>query len=106
LTPSKRRKKSVILSEASHPEAAEGSSETFCMFYTYIITNYINTVLYVGVTNNLKRRVREHQRGSDKNSFSSRYKLYKLIWFEEFNNPLEAIVAEKRIKGWTRVALH
>jgi putative endonuclease len=72
------------------------------MFYTYILTNYKNTVLYVGITNNLERRVTEHQRGSDKNSFSSRYRLYKLVWFEEFTNPTDAIAAEKRIKGWTR----
>jgi len=72
------------------------------MFYTYIITNYQNTVLYVGITNNLERRVREHQLGSHKKSFSARYRLYKLLWFEEFTTPLEAIAAEKQIKGWTR----
>jgi putative endonuclease len=54
------------------------------------------------VTNNLARRVFEHKNGLDKNSFTKRYKLYKLVWFEELSTPEEAISAEKKIKGWTR----
>jgi len=70
--------------------------------YVYIITNHINSVLYIGVTNNLGRRIYEHKTGIINNSFSKRYRLYKLIWFQEFNSPSEAIAAEKKIKGWTR----
>ena len=44
----------------------------------------------------------EHKSGLIKSSFSKRYRLYKLIWFEEFSSPQEAILAEKKIKGWKR----
>jgi putative endonuclease len=54
------------------------------------------------VTNNLARRVFEHKNGLDKNSFTKRYKTYKLVWFQQFYSPEEAISAEKKIKGWTR----
>ncbi|MBU1200662.1 GIY-YIG nuclease family protein [Patescibacteria group bacterium] len=69
----------------------------------YIITNHKNTVLYTGITNNLKRRIWEHKEKIIGNSFSKKYRLYKLIWFEMFNNPQQAIEIEKKIKGWTRV---
>lgn len=69
--------------------------------YTYIMTNYTNTVLYTGVTNDLARRIYEHKH--DKvNAFCRRYKVYKLIWLQEFNLPIEGIGAEKIIKGWKR----
>jgi putative endonuclease len=71
-------------------------------WFVYIITNYKNTVLYIGITNNLKRRIWEHKTGLIKNSFSKKYHLYKLMWFEEFNTPQETIEAEKIIKGWRR----
>ena len=70
-------------------------------WYVYIITNYTNTVLYIGVTNNLVRRINEHRQGIG-SKFAKRYNLYKLIWFEEFASPVEAITAEKRLKGWRR----
>ena len=68
-------------------------------YFVYIMTN---TVLYTGITNDLERRVFEHISGQNASSFSRKYRLYKLIWFEEFNYPKEAIAAEKKIKGWTR----
>ena len=71
-------------------------------WFVYIITNYKNTVLYIGITNNLERRIWEHKTGLIKSSFSNKYHLYKLVWFEEFNTPQEAIEAEKKIKGWKR----
>ena len=69
--------------------------------FTYIMTNYANTVLYTGVTNNLERRVYEHKHDKA-NAFCRRYKIYRLIWFKEFSLPIEAIRAEKTIKGWKR----
>lgn len=69
--------------------------------YTYIMTNYTNTVLYTGVTNDLVRRIYEHKH-SKTNTFTKRYNVYKLVWFQEFCTPLEAIKAEKMIKGWKR----
>jgi putative endonuclease len=54
------------------------------------------------MTNNLLRRVREHKTGIDASSFSKKYRLYKLVWFEVFPTPMEAILVEKKIKGWVR----
>lgn len=71
-------------------------------WYVYIVTNYKNTVFYIGITNNLERRIYEHKNGLFKNSFTKKYKLYKLVWFEEFPTPQQAIEAEKKLKGWTR----
>jgi len=70
-------------------------------WYVYILTNKSHT-LYTGVTNNLDRRVLEHQLKNKKNSFTAKYNINKLIFYEEFSNPKDAIAAEKKIKGWTR----
>ena len=67
----------------------------------YIITNERNTVLYIGVTNDLLRRLREHQLGKPP-GFASRYNCTKLVWCELFRDPMHAIECEKRLKGWTR----
>ncbi|MFH1561637.1 MAG: GIY-YIG nuclease family protein [Patescibacteria group bacterium] len=72
------------------------------VWFVYIVTNYQNSVLYTGISNNIKRRIWEHKTGLVKNSFTKKYRLYKLVWFEEFNNPEEAIRIEKKIKGWKR----
>ena len=71
-------------------------------YFVYIITNYENSVFYTGITNNLERRIWEHKNGFLKNSFSTKYRLYKLVWFEEFNSPEDAISAEKRVKDMRR----
>jgi putative endonuclease len=67
-----------------------------------MITNYKNTVFYTGVTNNLERRIWEHKKGISKNSFTNKYRLYKLVWFQEFSNPQEAIIIEKKVKDFRR----
>lgn len=71
-------------------------------YFVYILTNYKNNVFYVGITNDLERRTFEHKNHLNPDSFTAKYKLYKLVWFEEFNNPDEAIIVEKKIKGWKR----
>lgn len=71
-------------------------------YYVYIITNINNTVLYVGVTNDLRRRVCEHKEGTSKNSFSKRYKLCKLVYYEGTNDVRSAIAREKQLKNWER----
>ena len=63
-------------------------------YYVYILTNRTNNVLYIGVTNNLERRVFEHKFGLIE-GFSKRYKLTKLIYFEESLSVVDAIVREK-----------
>lgn len=70
--------------------------------FVYILTNYTNTVLYIGVTNDLERRIYEHKHGIDETSFTKKYHIHKLLWFEEFANPQDAIIVEKKIKGWKR----
>lgn len=72
------------------------------IWYVYIITNYTNTVFYTGITNDLIRRIWEHRNGFIKNSFTSKYRLYKLVWYEEFTDPYEAILMEKKIKDYRR----
>lgn len=69
-------------------------------YYVYLITNDWNTVLYIGVTNNLERRVHEHS--NSQGSFTSRYKLNKLVYFEETNDIKAAIEREKQLKSWSR----
>ncbi|KAB1067652.1 GIY-YIG nuclease family protein [Tamlana haliotis] len=70
--------------------------------YVYIITNRNNTTLYVGVTNNLSRRIQEHKEKHDKKSFSARYNLNKLVYFETFQMIGDAIGREKQLKAGNR----
>ena len=57
---------------------------------------------YVGVTNNLERRLSEHNSGADLKSYTYKKRPVVLKFWEEFSDPIEAIEAEKRIKGWSR----
>jgi putative endonuclease len=66
------------------------------------MSNYLNTVLYIGITNNLSRRAFEHKSKFLKNSFTSTYNVSKLVYFEEYNEPTEAIKREKQIKSGSR----
>lgn len=70
-------------------------------YFTYILTNKHNRVLYIGVTNNLKRRAYEHKKHYKK-GFTQRYNVDKLVYYEQFNNPLEAIKREKSLKNLLR----
>ena len=72
------------------------------MYYVYIITNKNNTTIYVGVTNNLYRRINEHKEKLN-NSFSAKYNLNKLVYFELFETPSMAINREKQIKKYSRM---
>ena len=69
-------------------------------YYVYILTNRTQT-LYVGVTNDLDRRVIEHKHKLTP-GFTSRYNIHSLVWFQDFDDVMQAIEAEKRIKGWRR----
>ncbi len=70
-------------------------------YCVYIMTNKYNTVLYTGVTNNLQRRVLEHQTGKG-SKFTSSYKIKKLVFFEITNDVKAAIDREKQIKAGSR----
>lgn len=71
------------------------------MYYVYLLTNQTHRVLYVGITNNLQRRLFEHRQGLI-DGFTKKYKVYKLIYFETTTDVRVAIAREKQIKGWTR----
>jgi len=72
-------------------------------YFVYITTNPDKTVLYTGVTNDLKRRLFEHQENKGKNNtFAGKFYCYKLIYFEYFENIEHAIDREKQIKNWIR----
>lgn len=66
------------------------------------MTNRFNTVVYTGVTNNLQKRVKEHKERKQKNSFTSRYKINKLVYYESFKYINNAIAREKQIKAGSR----
>lgn len=72
------------------------------MFYVYILTNKNRTVLYTGVTNNLHRRLYQHKTKLNPNSFTARYNVEFLIYYEKFVWVRQAIAREKEIKDWTR----
>ena len=71
-------------------------------YYIYIMSNKHNTVYYVGVTSRLDRRAIEHKFKINKNSFTAKYNINKLLYFEEYSNPEDAIIREKQLKGWRR----
>lgn len=72
-------------------------------FYVYIVTNPVKTVLYVGVTNDLTRRLAEHfENKGNKKTFAGKYYCYNLVYYEHFTHIDHAIAREKEIKKWRR----
>ena len=70
--------------------------------WVYLMTNVHHTTLYVGVTSNLNQRVIQHQTKKYPKSFTARYNLSKLVYFETYPSIQEAIAREKQIKGRSR----
>lgn len=70
--------------------------------YFYILTNTHHTALYCGATNDLYRRVQEHKNKIYTNSFSARYNIDKLVYFEAFSIVADAFTREKQVKGGSR----
>ena len=71
-------------------------------YYVYILASKDNKVIYTGVTNDLRRRVYTHKNCLDKKSFTARYHVEKLVYYEYTTDVLSAIEREKQIKGWNR----
>ena len=72
-------------------------------FFVYILANKTNVATYIGVTSNLPARIYEHKNHMDPNSFTAKYNITKLVYFEEAGtDPRVAIAREKQLKGWTR----
>ena len=70
-------------------------------YYIYLICNKNNTTIYTGITSDIKRRIWEHKNKTAK-GFSSKYNLYKLLYYEIYQDPENAIIREKQIKSGSR----
>ncbi len=73
-------------------------------YYVYITTNSNSSVLYIGVSNCLKKRIQEHflNANHSKTSFAGKYNCHHLLYFEVFTSIVNAIAREKELKGWKR----
>ena len=71
------------------------------MYYVYMLTNWDNSVLYIGVTNDLERRLYEHQHKLME-GFTEKYNVDKLVYVETTGDVKAAIAREKQLKGWSR----
>jgi len=83
-----------------HPRGGEDLFSSMNQYWVYILGN-AKPVLYIGVTNNLERRIFEH-RNKSIDGFSKEYNLTKLLYMESFNNIEDAIYREKQLKHWNR----
>jgi putative endonuclease len=72
------------------------------LWFVYVMNNKPKGVIYVGVTDNLEERIKEHKLKLYPKSFTAKYNCDKLIYFEEFENDQEAMIREKRLKKWKR----
>lgn len=70
-------------------------------YYVYMMTNKHHNVLYIGVTNNLIRRVYEHKEGLIE-GFTKKYNCHELVWYQQTDDVTAAITQEKRMKKWKR----
>ena len=70
-------------------------------YYVYLMASY-RRVLYVGVTNDLQRRVYQHKTKAHPDSFTAKYNVNRLVYHEQFGDINDAIAREKQIKGWRR----
>ncbi len=71
------------------------------MYYVYILTTQNNSVLYIGVTHDLQKRLSEHKNQTYA-GFTKKYNVHKLVYYEYFNDISLAIAREKQLKGWKK----
>jgi len=79
-------------------------TEGYHSYYVYIITNQYRSTFYIGMTNNLKKRLLQHNENIEKQikTFASKYNVKFLVYYENFTWVQQAIAREKEIKGWRR----
>ena len=99
--PNEVRDLDVVAGMSCHFERCEKSIAEERTYYVYLLTNWNNSVMYVGVTNDLRRRVYEHQNSLVK-GFTEKYKVKKLVYYEQTNDVFTALTREKEIKKWRR----
>jgi len=87
--------------ERSDEAISTHGSKLVQSYWVYIMTNADNRVLYTGVTNDLIRRAAQHKAGLG-SAFTHRYRVHKLVFYEEFRRIIDALAAEKRIKAGSR----
>ena len=83
------------------PEIGTPERKNMQQYYTYIMTNSKNKVMYIGVTNNIQRRIYEHK-NKTADGFTKKYNVNKLVFYETANDARIAIEREKELKGWKR----
>ena len=72
------------------------------MYHVYILSNWNDSVVYIGVTGNLPQRLYEHRNGLA-DGFTKKYNVHKLVYFEQTNDVYAAISREKQLKNWSRI---
>lgn len=70
-------------------------------YYVYILSSKTGKMIYIGVTNDLKRRAHEHKAEMN-DCYTKRYHIHKLVYYEQYSDIKMAIAREKQLKGWTR----
>ena len=88
----------AVPAAAARNDGIKDMERNFCV---YILTNQKGNVMYIGVTNDLVRRVYEHNNGMTE-GFTKKYRIGKLVYYECYSRALDAIAREKQLKGWNR----
>ena len=97
----KKRKNEPFAAEGDGRSNGNGRRAEKKMYYVYILSNQSNSVLYVGMTNDLERRLYEHRSGATE-GFTKKYRVHKLVFYEVCFDVRDAIAREKQIKRWSR----
>ena len=95
------RAKRVELRSSARCNRAGSRAKRSFTYYVYILTNKTDTVIYIGVTNDLRRRLYEHK-NEQIEGFTKKYHVHKLVYFEEYSEVNDAIAREKQLKRWAR----
>lgn len=88
-------------SEAKWRDLTKFNKRTMKTYSVYMITNWTNEVLYIGVTSDLEKRIYEHKTGQHE-GFSKKYNLKKMVYCEDYSDVNEALAREKQLKNWSR----